>query len=275
MQLGINLPHLGRKAGPEAIRRAAHQAEGLGFDNIWVNDHLAVPVEAPYPPTPLFYEPLITLTWAAAATDRIGLGTSVLILPLRHPVHLAKELATLDLLSGGRLILGAGVGWLEGEFDALGVPYAERGRRTDESIEILRACWEQELIDYDGKVVATTMRQIRTRPQPGRRIPIWIGGTTEAALQRAARLGDGWHGVAKTPEEAAPLIKHLKALRGDGDFTLSMRANWDGLEDDLDELKHQRDGYRDLGIVHLSMEPRQRGLDDWLRSVEALTALRD
>ena len=199
MEFGIHLPQIGRKAGPEAISEAARQAEALGFDDIWVNDHLAVPAGAPYPPSASFYEPVVTLTWAAAATSTTRLGTSVLVLPLRHPVHLAKELATLDLLSGGRLILGAGVGWLREEFEALGVPPAERGARTDESIDLLRRCWSEDSIDHDGGKVATTMRAIRTLPQPGRRIPIWIGGVSEAAVARAIRLGDGWHGVRLSP----------------------------------------------------------------------------
>ena len=119
MKFGIHLPQFGRIAGPEAIQRAAVRAEELGFDDVWASDHLAAPAQGTYVPSH-FYEPVITLTWAAAATSRVGLGTSVLVLGLRHPVHLAKELATLDLLSGGRLVVGAGVGWLKAEFAALG-----------------------------------------------------------------------------------------------------------------------------------------------------------
>ena len=115
MRLGIHLPQIGRKAGPQAIRRAAEQAEQLGFADVWTSEHIILPDGAPYPPSPLFYDPVLALTWAAAYTSRVGLGTSVLILPMRHPLPLAKELATLQNLSGGRLILGAGVGWLEAE----------------------------------------------------------------------------------------------------------------------------------------------------------------
>src|ERR1700745_3537906 len=128
MQLGIHLPHIGRKAGPDAIRRAAVQAEGLGFADVWVSEHVILPKGAPYPPSPSFYEPILTLTWAAAATKRVRLGASVIVLPMHHPVPMAKQIGTLQLLSGGRVIFGIGVGWLEAEVGALGVPF--RGRRT-------------------------------------------------------------------------------------------------------------------------------------------------
>ena len=141
MQLGIHLPHIGRKAGPESIRRVAMQAEELGFADVWVSEHIIVPKDAPYPPSPNFWDPVLTLTWAAACTSRVKLGTSVLVLPMRHPLPLAKELATLQNLSQGRLILGAGVGWMEAEFNALGVPFHERGRRMDEGIALMRAVW--------------------------------------------------------------------------------------------------------------------------------------
>ncbi len=128
MQIGIHLPHAGEQATPERIRRAAQRAEDLGLSDVWVSEHIIVP-RASFPRSPLFYDPVLSLTWAAAVTRRVRLGTSVLVLPMRHPLPLAKELATLQNFSEGRLILGAGVGWLEAEFAALGVPFHERGRR--------------------------------------------------------------------------------------------------------------------------------------------------
>ena len=272
MKFGIHIPQIGRKAGPEAVRRGARQAEDLGFDSIWVNDHLAIPHDAPYPPSASFYEPLITLTWAAAATSRVELGTSVLVLPLRIPAHLAKELATLDLLSEGRLILGTGVGWMEGEFDAMGVPFGDRGARTDDIINILRACWSEDPIAYEPTVVTAALKGIRTLPQPGRRIPVWIGGNSAPALRRAKALGDGWHGTRVPPEEAAAIVTDMRAARGP-DFVTSMRLFWDPLEDDHDELKGLTEGYAKAGIDALIVEPRQRGLEDWLRAVEGLWTL--
>ena len=272
MKFGIHIPQIGRKASAEAVATAARQAEDLGYDGIWVNDHLAVPAGAPYPPSASFYEPLITLTWAAAATSRIALGTSVLLLPLRIPVHLAKELATLDLLSGGRLILGAGVGWLEGEFDALGVPFGDRGARTDDIIRILRACWSQDPIDYEPEVVTAELQGIRTLPQPQREIPIWIGGNSAPAQRRALALGDGWHGARLAPDDLKPIVEKMRAARG-ADFPLTLRLSWDALDDDADEIGREIEAYAALGLDGLVLEPRQRKLDDWLRAVEAMWRL--
>ena len=273
MKFGIHLPQSGRKAGPDSIQRAARQAEELGWDDVWVNDHLAVPRGAPYPQSAVFFEPIVTLTWAAAATRRVGLGTSVLVLPLRHPVHLAKELASLDLLSEGRLILGAGIGWLREEFVALGAEPTERGKCAEESIQILRKCWGERTVDHDGVYVPTVMRAMRTLPQPARRLPIWIGGTSYAAMERAGRIGDGWHAIRLRPEEMAPHVARLRRARPEPEFTISLRQNWDGLADDRDDIRAQVEAQAALGVQHMSFEPRQRGIDDWLRSVETLWRL--
>jgi probable F420-dependent oxidoreductase len=268
MRYGIHLPQYGRAAGPEGITRAARQAEDLGFHDVWVSDHLAVPAAAPYPPA-FLYEPLITLTWAAAATERIGLGTSVLVLPYRHPVHLAKELASLDLLSGGRLTVGAASGWLEGEFDALGVPFAERGPRTDEALDALRAIWEGgQPVDFAGRF--TSLEQMRIVPAPGRHVPIWIGGSSAPALRRAVAKGDGWQGSFVAPEASGDIVGRLRADRPESAFTISMRVDWDGLADEPDELRRRLAGYAEAGVDHLVTSVRQTDLDSWMRSVEVL-----
>ena len=188
MRVGIHLPHIGRKAGPEAIRRAAIQAEELGFADVWTSEHIIIPKGAPYPPSAIFYDPVLTLTWAAAFTKRVGLGTSVLVLPMRHPLPLAKELATLQNLSEGRLILGAGVGWMEAEFAALGAPFRERGRRMDEGIAMMRAVWNQDPVSFPARHIPAVIEEMRMLPQPVKPIPIWIGGSSEAALARAQDL---------------------------------------------------------------------------------------
>ncbi len=200
MQLGIHLPHAGEQAAPDKIRRAALRAEELGLDDVWVSEHIIVP-RATFPRSPLFFDPVLSLTWAAAVTKRVRLGTSVLVLPMRHPLPLAKELATLQNFSEGRLILGAGVGWLEAEFAALGSPFHERGRRTDEGIAMMRAVWSEDPVTFRSKYIPAEITEMTMRPFPVRPIPIWFGARSEAAYKRTVRIGDGWHGSQLTPAE--------------------------------------------------------------------------
>ena len=268
MQVGIHLPHIGRKAGPEAIRRAALQAEELGFSDVWSSEHIIIPKDAPYPPSAIFYDPVLTLTWAAAFTKRVGLGTSVLVLPMRHPLPLAKELATLQNLSEGRLILGAGVGWMEAEFAALGVPFRERGRRMDEGIAMMRAVWSQDPVTFPARHIPAVIEQMRMLPQPVRPIPIWIGGSSEAALARATRIADGWHGSRLSPDAAAPIVHRLREQRPEPQFTISLRYGWDGKDDGA--LRSRLNEYRAVGVEHILVEPAERGLEDWLRAVERI-----
>jgi probable F420-dependent oxidoreductase len=265
MRIGIHLPHIGRKAGPEAIRRAAIQAEELGFADAWTSEHIIVPKGAAYPPSALFYDPVLTLTWAAAFTKRIRLGTSVLVLPMRHPLPLAKELATLQNLSAGRLILGAGVGWMAAEFAALGVPFRERGRRMDEGIAMMRAVWSEDPVSFPARHIPAAIDDMRMLPQPVKPIPIWIGGSSEAALARALRL-DGWHGSRLSPEAAAPVVERLRAKRADPEFTISLRSSWDGKDDAA--LGERLAAYEEAGVDHILVEPSERELHDWLRAVE-------
>jgi probable F420-dependent oxidoreductase len=266
MRVGIHLPHIGRKAGPEAIRRTAIQAEELGFADAWSSEHIIIPKGAPYPPSAIFYDPVLTLTWAAAFTKKIGLGTSVLVLPMRHPLPLAKELATLQNLSEGRLILGAGVGWMEAEFAGLGVPFRERGRRMDEGIAMMRAVWREDPVTFPAHHIQAVVEEMRMLPHPVKPIPIWIGGSSEAALARAVRLADGWHGSRLAPEQAAPIMRRLREQRPEPEFTISLRYGWDGKDDDA--LIARLAAYGEAGVEHVLVEPAERALDDWLRAVE-------
>ena len=267
MRLGIHLPHIGQKAGPGAIRDAAIQAERLGFADVWVSEHIIVPKDRMYPPSAIFWDPVLTLTWAAAYTRRVGLGTSVLVLPMRHPLPLAKELATLQNLSGGRLILGAGVGWMEDEFAALGVPFHERGRRMDEGIAMMRAVWNDDPVSFAAKTIPAVIDEMRMLPKPETPIPIWIGGTSEPALKRALKH-DGWHGSRATPEQATPLVARLRAERPGADFTISLRSGWDGRE--AGALRARLQGYEAVGVEHVLVEPAERELADWLAAVERI-----
>lgn len=266
MEFGIHLPQYGRAASADGIARAARQAEDLGFADVWVSDHLAVPTGAPYL-APFLFEPLVTLTWAASATSTIRLATGVLILPYRHPLHLANELAALDIFSGHRVLLGVGAGWLEEEFDALGVPFADRGARTDDALAALRACWELRPVEHAG--THYTLHDLQVLPQP-ERIPVWSGGTSRRALRRAVTACDGWQGTRLTPSEIEPFVATLRASRPEADFTISLRLDWDGVSGDLAAYRADLEAYAAAGVQHLYACPQQRTIDDWLRSVERL-----
>src|SRR5579862_9202961 len=227
MKLGIHLPHAGEQATPALIRRHAIRAEALGFADVWVSEHIIVPRKE-FPRSPLFYDPVVTLSWVAAVTQRVRLGTTVLVLPMRHPLPLAKELATLHNLSEGRLILGAGVGWLEAEFAALGVPFNERGRRLDEGLAMMRAVWTQDPVTFKSRYIPAVIEGMTMTPMPASPIPLWLGGSSDAALARTIRIGDGWHGSGHTAADAAPIVRKLRAGRPEPEFTISMRTPWNG-----------------------------------------------
>jgi probable F420-dependent oxidoreductase len=155
-------------------------------------------------------DPLVTLSMVAAVTDRVRLGTSVLVLPYRNPVNLAAEAAALDVLSNGRFVLGVGAGWMEEEFRALGIDPAERGARTDEHIEVLRALWTQDPARFDGRFTSFDGLVLATTPRTEGGPPIWVGGNTRVALRRALRLGDGWHGFEVYPEDMPAVREGLE-----------------------------------------------------------------
>ena len=265
---GIHLPQAGPAASGEAMRQAAVLAEELGYSDVWVSDHVAVPTGADYPPSAYVFEPLVALTWVAAYTTRVGLGTTVLVLPMRNPLIVAKMVASLDHLSGGRVILGIAAGWLEAEFNALGVPFAERGQRTDEAIDIMRRVWTDDHITADYPVHNAHFVSMRTKPQPQRHLPLWIGGHADVALRRAIAVGDGWHGAFLTPEQTARRVKKLRAERPESSFPISMRTRWDAVDDDNDLILAEIDHYREVGVTHFVPEPRQRTIDGYMRAME-------
>ncbi|HSE03153.1 MAG TPA: TIGR03619 family F420-dependent LLM class oxidoreductase [Methylomirabilota bacterium] len=227
MKLGICLPHYGRPIEPSRLVQLAARAEEMGLDSIWVTDHVILPRE-----TPLIYrrdmlDPLAVLPWLAGVTERIALGTSVIVLPYRSPLPVAKLLASVDVLSGGRIIVGVAVGWVEGEFAALGVPFGERGRRTDEAIELFRSVWTQDYPEIKTANYALTGLQASPMPLQKPRPPILVGGASDAAMRRAARLGDGWHASGMPPASfragALAVANHWKDARRDGGPQLSLR----------------------------------------------------
>ena len=195
MRVGINLINFGPGASPESLARAAELGEALGYHLLMISDHVAITpdVQARYP-APL-YDPFTTLGWLAGLTRRVELGTTVIILPYRHPIETARMAANVDRLSGGRFILGIGVGWARQEFDALGVPFHRRGAMTDDYLAAIKTVWADEIASYDGRFVS--FRNVRTAPHPLRRPhpPIWVGGASDAALRRAVLHGDAWHPI--------------------------------------------------------------------------------
>ena len=267
MQLGIHLPHVGEQAAPDKIRRAAVRAEELGLDDVWVSEHIIVP-RATFPRSPLFFDPVLSLTWAAAVTKRVRLGTSVLVLPMRHPLPLAKELATLQNFSEGRLILGAGVGWLEAEFAALGAPFHERGRRTDEGIAMMRAVWSEDPVTFRGKHIPAEITAMTMRPFPVQPIPIWFGARSEPAFKRTVRIGDGWHGSQLSPEQVTPIVQRLRRDRPEPEFAISMRTHWNGK--DRGELHDRIAAFEAAAVQHVMVHPLNRDIDDWDDVIEGV-----
>ena len=205
-----NADYLGFETSPEAIFSAARKAEEVGFDAIFVNDHIIVGGDARSAPWTNVYDPFVAMSFIAAHTERIGVGVSVLIMPYRNPIGTAKALATLDRMSGGRLIAGVGVGWNEAEFAALGVPFHERGARTNEYLRLWQACWAPGKVSFAGKFVAFSEMHVSPKPVQQPHPPIWIGGTSDAALRRAARLASVWQ---PTPLPIDRLVERRAALR--------------------------------------------------------------
>jgi probable F420-dependent oxidoreductase len=273
MEIGAHLPVYGAAATREGITLVARRVEALGFDSLWVSDHVVIPWEIrsryPYNATgdfPLspgtdFLEPLTALTLAAAVTSRVRLGTSVLVLPHRHPVLTAKMLATLDHLAPGRVILGAGVGWMREEIELFGVPYGRRGAWTDEAIAVMRACWRDDRVSHRGEFFNFENLGCRPRPANGT-IPIWIGGHTDRALKRVVSLGDGWHAAFPTPSALGEGIARLRAAcqssgRDPAALTISARLGLSAKRP-ADDLLAELRALSDLGVAHVILESRMR-----------------
>jgi probable F420-dependent oxidoreductase len=223
VEFGFSLPGRGPLASPDPILKIALKAEALRYSSVFVTDHIVLPVSMarsayPYSETRQlpgggaqdYLEPLAVLAWLAHATTRVRIGTSVLVIPYRNPVLAAKMLATIDQLSKGRVILGAGVGWLREEFEALATaPFEARGAVTDEYLRLMRAAWTTDPVGFEGSYYK--LAKVHALPKPVQRagIPIWIGGHTEAAVKRAGMLGDAWHPIGLRP----PALLHPEEYR--------------------------------------------------------------
>jgi probable F420-dependent oxidoreductase len=215
MKLGVNLLNFGPGGGSDALLRWAQRSEELGYDSVMVSDHVAVTrdVAESYPEP--FQDPFVTLAWLAGQTKRIRLGTTVIILPYRHPALTARLAADIDHMCGGRLIFGLGVGWSPLEFAALGVPFETRGRMTDEYIEVMKALWVGDgEVSYEGQTVSfegvSAVPPLQS-PHP----PIWVGGNTRAGMRRAARYGDAWHPINQTRQQFSDGASELGRIAGE------------------------------------------------------------
>ena len=269
MKFGLNIPVRHNTDG-DTMREFCVSAEALGFESLWIGDHVVIPdtYNSDYPyrfrfdpdlkelfPDPGFAEPCTLLAFAAGCTKRVRLGTGVLIPPMRNPLVLAKQLATLSVTSNGRCIAGIGVGWLKEEFEALNAPFEQRGARTDEYVEIMRKLWSSETpVGHEGKFYS--FEPVRFKPRPvGNAVPIWIGGHTEAALKRTARYADGWYAVELPPEEFERCRGRLLQLweeygrEGEPEIACCSRLKLTG--DDLSATVRQVEAYRKAGCEHL------------------------
>ena len=213
MKVGVNLINYGPGAGPDSLLRWSRLAEALGYHLLMISDHVAITrdVAAIYPAP--FYDPFLTLAWLAGMTRSIELGTTVIILPYRHPLQVARLATNLDQFSGGRFILGVGVGWARQEFAALGVPFRHRGAITDEYLAAITATLAGEVASYAGRFVA--FQDVSTAPAPVRPsgLPIWVGGNGEAARRRAVRFNAAWHPISiRVPWLRDEGLPHLRAL---------------------------------------------------------------
>jgi probable F420-dependent oxidoreductase len=284
MQFGVHLPHLGRQADGPTLAAFAWRADELGYHSGWVSDHVAWPaaVESRYPytktgdfPAPFntpWLDPIGTLTYVAACTENLKLGTTVLILGYRPPVETAKRLATLDVLSGGRTILGVGVGWMREEFEVLGMPFDHRGARADEQLEVFERLFTDPEPSYDGRFYQFPVIGFQPKPVHGH-IPVWVGGDTEAAFRRTARYGDAFH-AAFTPKAA--LREHWARVRTlceqEGrdparlGFSVRLYLDFDAimepeksLQGSPEQVVEQVHAYRELGVDHILLDITARG----------------
>tara|TARA_B100000676_G_scaffold312383_1_gene386310 strand:+ start:666 stop:1580 length:915 start_codon:yes stop_codon:yes gene_type:complete len=207
MKLAVEFPSVSYREGPDGVARLARAIEDIGYDQLDMFDHVvmghptttrAAPM---YPPQMPILEALMTLSYAAAVTERIGLGTEVLVLPQRQPTLVAKQISTLSTLSGGRVRLGVGVGWQQSEYEALGEDFGTRGARMDEAIRLLRAYWADQSVEFRTEHYLVDAIAMEPKPPQGADLPIWIGGSAPAALRRTGELGDGWLATSGLPDD--------------------------------------------------------------------------
>ena len=226
MKFGLVLPSYGIAASKQSIIEAARLAEKLDYDSIWSTDHILVPEK--YARTyGRIYDALTTLAFVAGVTEEVKLGTSILVLPMRNPIGVAKQVATIDSLSGGRMILGIGAGWLEEEFSFLNAEFHKRGTYMNEAIKALRVLWTDARPSFHGSYINFSNAVFEPKPKQKNGPPIWIGGNSAAAIGRAAKLGDGWHPVGLTSDQLKSGKEKIRELAGGRSVSLTCRMTID------------------------------------------------
>jgi len=272
VKIGIFGINMGIGATPETAARVAKAAEAAGFESVWTGEHVVLP-DPQVPPSPAspetpMLDPAVALGFLAGQTERLRLATGIIILPQRNPVVLAKELASVDVVSGGRLIAGVAAGYLKPEFDAVGASFETRGTRTDEYIDVLRALWTEEHPTFGGPTVRFAGIDAQPRPVQKPHPPIVVGGTSAPAFRRAVTRGNGWYGFLRDLDNAkADLAGLAEAQRAAG-----RSAGLGALEITVTPLPHidldTARGYQDLGVDRLALLPSNRDEERMLRWVD-------
>ena len=276
----------GSTVRPEPLTQVAQQAETLGYESVWIPEHLAVPVEmqARYPgsadgkfpggPGVNLHDPFVALSFVAAHTTTIKLGTGVFVLPLRNTLAVAKAVASLDVLSQGRVIFGIGVGWCEEEFTAVGMPFRDRAARTREAVRVMRTLWTEETPQFSGKFHDFKPIGFNPKPTQDPYPPLVFGGESRAALKRAAELADGWCGIRYTPEGVKPYVGQLEQLtqqagRDFSKFEITVGLE-PGVQPTLDTVKQFEDaGVHRLFVFAPGWVPRRKFQTDLYPQMEA------
>lgn len=267
MKLGVTLRNMGPQSTPDILLNGARQAEAGGFESLWITDHIAIPPDDAEGSGGRYTDPLTTLAWLAAATRTIRLGTGVLILPYRAPLPTAKQIATVQELSGERLLLGIGVGWMDAEFRALGVARQARGQLTDEMLEFLGQCFQSDVVSRHGQPFIFS-------PRPAAP-PIYVGGSAPHALERALRFGHGWLPMARDPDTLATDLERYRALAERREQVMGPVTALAGLPlGDTRRAAALLAGYAGLGIERLVCTLRYETADDYGRRLDQLNTAR-
>ena len=265
MKLGVTLRNMGVQSSLSTLLECAQVAEASGFESLWITDHIAIPPDDSEGSGGRYLDPLVTLAFLAGAVSRIKLGTGVLILPYRPPLPTAKQIATLQELSAERLLLGVGIGWMDAEFQALGLDVKRRGRDSDALLEFLHRCFDDDLVSAHGQ-------EFLFKPRPTRP-PIYIGGRAPHALERAARFGDGWLPMGGDPERlASDLVDYTRLCEEAGREPGKVSVMRGLPVEDVTQCNELLDAYRALGVERIVCAVRYDDASQYQSQLERLSA---